>query len=182
MFWPTETLRMHPPFEVIFRECTKDYTIADTNIVIEKGTQLFFAITAPHYDPKVGWIVNRGLKMIGELMIFVNNRLIPFYLFQFLIWIDVINSVIQSTMTNQTNSNQSDSLMIKCPIKIPWMHRTWHLVTVPAIALVYDWENCKQKLAFACYFVNFHSNWEKAKQAKNSSSTQNQQFEHQLVA
>lgn len=43
---------MHPPFEVIFRECTKDYTIADTNIVIEKGTQLFFAITAPHYDPK----------------------------------------------------------------------------------------------------------------------------------
>lgn len=43
---------MHPPFEVIFRECTKDYKIADTNIVIEKGTQLFFAITAPHYDPK----------------------------------------------------------------------------------------------------------------------------------
>lgn len=43
---------MHPPFEVIFRECTKDYQIADTNIVIEKGTQLFFAITAPHYDPK----------------------------------------------------------------------------------------------------------------------------------
>lgn len=43
---------MHPPFDLLFRECTNDYKIADTNIIIEKGTQLFFPITAPHYDPK----------------------------------------------------------------------------------------------------------------------------------
>lgn len=43
---------MHPPFDLLFRECTKDYQIADTNIFIEKGTQLFFTITAPHYNSK----------------------------------------------------------------------------------------------------------------------------------
>lgn len=43
---------MHPPFDLIFRECTKKYKIPDTNMIIEKGTQLFFSVTAPHYDPK----------------------------------------------------------------------------------------------------------------------------------
>lgn len=43
---------MHPPFDLLFRECTKNYKIPDTNIIVEKGTQLFFTVTAPHYDAK----------------------------------------------------------------------------------------------------------------------------------
>ena len=35
-----------------FRECTKDYKIADTNITIEKGTPIFFSVTGPQYDQK----------------------------------------------------------------------------------------------------------------------------------
>lgn len=47
-----ETLRMHAPFDSIFRECTADYKIPDTDIVIEKGTAIFFSVSAPQYDPK----------------------------------------------------------------------------------------------------------------------------------
>lgn len=43
---------MNPPFEVITRECTKDYKIADSDIVIEKGTPILFSVPGPHYDPK----------------------------------------------------------------------------------------------------------------------------------
>ncbi|XP_055302489.1 probable cytochrome P450 6d5 [Sitodiplosis mosellana] len=47
-----ETLRLHPPFEFISRECTKDYRVADTNVVIENGTPIFISVTGPHYDSK----------------------------------------------------------------------------------------------------------------------------------
>lgn len=43
---------MHPPFAILNRECNTDYKIAGTNITIEKGTTLYFSITAPHYDPQ----------------------------------------------------------------------------------------------------------------------------------
>ena len=42
---------MHPPFELITRECTKDYKIRDSDIVVEKGTPILFTVTGPHYDP-----------------------------------------------------------------------------------------------------------------------------------
>lgn len=47
-----ETLRMHPPFDSIFRECTTDYKIPDTEFVIEEGTAIFFSVSAPQYDSK----------------------------------------------------------------------------------------------------------------------------------
>lgn len=43
---------MHPPFEFYTRECTKDYKVEGTNVVIEKGTPVFFSILGPQYDPK----------------------------------------------------------------------------------------------------------------------------------
>lgn len=43
---------MHPPFEQISRQCTKDYKVADSDIVIEKGTPVLFSVTGPQYDSK----------------------------------------------------------------------------------------------------------------------------------
>lgn len=48
----SETLRKHPPFDMLIRECTKDYKISDTDIAVEKGTLIFFSITGPQYDAK----------------------------------------------------------------------------------------------------------------------------------
>lgn len=45
-------MRLHPPFDIIFRECTNNYKIADTDIVIEKGTPVLFSVTGPQTDPK----------------------------------------------------------------------------------------------------------------------------------
>lgn len=50
IFFP-ETLRMHPAFNLLSRECTKDYKIADSDIVIEKGTPILISITGCQYDP-----------------------------------------------------------------------------------------------------------------------------------
>ncbi|XP_055317038.1 probable cytochrome P450 6d5 [Sitodiplosis mosellana] len=47
-----ETLRLYPPFDALTRECTKDYTISNSNVVIEKGTPIYFSITGPQYDPQ----------------------------------------------------------------------------------------------------------------------------------
>lgn len=52
VFFISETLRKHPPFDILNRECTTEYEVAGTDIVIEKGTTLYFSITAPHYDPQ----------------------------------------------------------------------------------------------------------------------------------
>lgn len=49
-FFLAETLRKHPPFDMLIRECTKDYKISDIDVVVEKGTLLFFSITGPQYD------------------------------------------------------------------------------------------------------------------------------------
>lgn len=53
--YSTETLRKHPPFDLLYRLCTKDYKIADSDVVIEKGTPLFFSITATQTDPEFGY-------------------------------------------------------------------------------------------------------------------------------
>lgn len=43
---------MHSPFGFFTRQCTKDYKLPGTNIVIEKGTQILFSVPGLHYDPK----------------------------------------------------------------------------------------------------------------------------------
>lgn len=41
---------MHPAFEFFSRECTKDYEISDTGMIIEKGTPIMFSVTGSQYD------------------------------------------------------------------------------------------------------------------------------------
>lgn len=43
---------MHAAFGFFTRQCTKDYKIANTNAVIEKGTYVMFSGSGLHYDPK----------------------------------------------------------------------------------------------------------------------------------
>lgn len=43
---------MHPPLPAIGRQCTKNFNIPDTNIVIEKGTSIFFSVSGLQSDPK----------------------------------------------------------------------------------------------------------------------------------
>lgn len=43
---------MHPPFDFFSRQCTQDYKIANTDVIIEKGTPILFTVTGPQYDPK----------------------------------------------------------------------------------------------------------------------------------
>nr|QZM07481.1 cytochrome P450 monooxygenase CYP6TC1 [Lasioderma serricorne] len=47
-----ETLRKHPAFGLLIRSCVKDYKIPDTEIVIDKGTQIIIPIHAFHHDPE----------------------------------------------------------------------------------------------------------------------------------
>lgn len=47
-----ETLRKHPPFARIGRECTNDYTIPGTTTVLEKGTLVWISIMGLHHDEK----------------------------------------------------------------------------------------------------------------------------------
>lgn len=44
-------MRKHPPFDLLYRVCTKDYKVANSNIIIEKGTPLFFSVMGSQYDP-----------------------------------------------------------------------------------------------------------------------------------
>ncbi|XP_060530423.1 uncharacterized protein LOC132704440 [Cylas formicarius] len=46
-----ETLRLHPPLTAIPRVCTKDYHVPDTEVVIEKGTQVEIPVWGVHLDP-----------------------------------------------------------------------------------------------------------------------------------
>ncbi|XP_060528315.1 uncharacterized protein LOC132703207 [Cylas formicarius] len=46
-----ETLRMYPPFLMLFRRCAKDYKIPGTNATIKKGIQVLLPIGGVHYDP-----------------------------------------------------------------------------------------------------------------------------------
>lgn len=43
-------MRKYPSFYNILRRCCADYTIPDTNVVIEKGTMVAIPVLALHYD------------------------------------------------------------------------------------------------------------------------------------
>ncbi|KAI7815466.1 cytochrome p450 [Rhyzopertha dominica] len=47
-----ETLRKYPALSIIFRECTKDYVIPETNTVIRKGTKVTVSSLGLHHDPE----------------------------------------------------------------------------------------------------------------------------------
>lgn len=48
----TETLRMHPPFGFYSRQCTQDYKIPDTDVIIEKGTAILLPVSGLQNDSK----------------------------------------------------------------------------------------------------------------------------------
>jgi len=47
-----ETLRKYPPVPILNRECTIEYKIPDTDVVIEKGTQVFIPVLGIQHDEK----------------------------------------------------------------------------------------------------------------------------------
>ena len=47
-----ETLRKYPPLTFLSRLCNKDYTIPETNLVVEKGIQVVIPVLGLHRDPK----------------------------------------------------------------------------------------------------------------------------------
>ncbi|XP_063930010.1 cytochrome P450 6a2-like [Zophobas morio] len=47
-----ETLRMYPPLPNLNRRCTKNYTLRDTNVVVEEGTSLLISALGLHMDPE----------------------------------------------------------------------------------------------------------------------------------
>ncbi|KAJ4434872.1 hypothetical protein ANN_23443 [Periplaneta americana] len=48
----SETLRKHPPAPFVFRECTKEYKIPDSEVVVDTGSKVLVPIMGLHYDPK----------------------------------------------------------------------------------------------------------------------------------
>ncbi|XP_076029219.1 putative cytochrome P450 6a13 [Oratosquilla oratoria] len=47
-----ETLRLYPPAPRVDRECTKEYTIPGTNVVIHKDQKIIIPIYSIHHDPE----------------------------------------------------------------------------------------------------------------------------------
>lgn len=45
-----ETLRMHPPVPALNRQCSKDYNIPGTDVIIEKGTPVLISTLGLQYD------------------------------------------------------------------------------------------------------------------------------------
>lgn len=48
-----ETLRLYPPVPTLNRECTIDYKIPGTDVVIEKGTYVLISALGLHTDPDI---------------------------------------------------------------------------------------------------------------------------------
>jgi cytochrome P450 family 6 len=48
----SETLRKYPPATNLIRECTKDYRIPGTDVVLEKDMKTIVPVLALHHDPK----------------------------------------------------------------------------------------------------------------------------------
>jgi cytochrome P450 family 6 len=46
------TLQKYPPVPTLNRDCTKDYKIPGTDVVLEKGMPTFIPVYALHHDPK----------------------------------------------------------------------------------------------------------------------------------
>jgi cytochrome P450 family 6 len=49
---PAETLRKYPPLSFVNRRCTKDYTIPETDLVLQKGVQVIVPVLGLHRDPE----------------------------------------------------------------------------------------------------------------------------------
>lgn len=47
-----ETLRKYPPLPVLHRKCTKDCTIDEVGLTVEKGERTIISTLALHYDPE----------------------------------------------------------------------------------------------------------------------------------
>lgn len=45
-------MRKYPPLPVLFRECTKDYTISETNVLIKEGTKVAVSSLGLQHDPE----------------------------------------------------------------------------------------------------------------------------------
>lgn len=43
---------MHAAFGILGRECVKDYKIAGSDVVVEKGTSILISVDGIQYDPK----------------------------------------------------------------------------------------------------------------------------------
>lgn len=52
LFFLAETLRMHPPFGVLTRQCTKNYKIPNSNAIIEIGTMIMLSVAGLQSDLK----------------------------------------------------------------------------------------------------------------------------------
>lgn len=48
-----ETLRLYPPLSIMFRRCTRDYKIPNTDLFIEKGTSVFIPAVAMQRDENI---------------------------------------------------------------------------------------------------------------------------------
>lgn len=48
----SETLRKYPPVPVLTRQCNKEYKVHKTNIIIEKGVDVYISILGIHNDPE----------------------------------------------------------------------------------------------------------------------------------
>lgn len=51
-FFFLETLRKYPPVPILLRKCTQDYRVPNTDIQIDKGTQLLIPVSSIQRDPK----------------------------------------------------------------------------------------------------------------------------------
>lgn len=48
----SEAMRLHSPVPILLRKATADYTIPNTKMKIEKGTQIIISNDVFHKDPK----------------------------------------------------------------------------------------------------------------------------------
>lgn len=48
-----ETLRLYPPLSIMFRRCTRDYKIPNTDLLVEKGTSVFIPAVAMQRDANI---------------------------------------------------------------------------------------------------------------------------------
>lgn len=48
----SETLRKYPPLPFLARIAAGDYTVPETDVVIEKGTPIYISVSGLHHDPE----------------------------------------------------------------------------------------------------------------------------------